>query len=197
MGEHVETENVARGYGSKDVALINDPQLINKDVEQQKPAVWEEALIQEFLYAIGHLNHCEQHLIEVDSSVGTTIFGDIINRIREQRKTVGEALFLIEKLEATKSGSNIRTSWESMWCTLKHLTTALIHIDECVEKILKRVGGGDGELIKYVNMLLKVRYSIVESLVQLLSRARASAEIITRASVRCREDLCVESSKDE
>jgi hypothetical protein len=25
--------------------------------------VWEEALLEELLYAIGHLNHCEQHLI--------------------------------------------------------------------------------------------------------------------------------------
>lgn len=169
----------------------------NKDGGNQKLAVWEEALIQEFLYAIGHLNHCEQHLIEIDSSVGLPLFGDIANKIREQRKIIGETLFLIEKLEAMKGGSNIRTSWESIWCTLKHLATALIHVDECIEKLLKKVGdGSNGELVKHINMLLRVRYEIVESLVQLLSRAKTSTEAITKVSIRCREDLCLDISSE-
>jgi len=163
---------------------------------ENRNAVWEEALIQEFLYAIGHLNHCEQHLIEIDSSIGLPLFGDIVNKIREQRKIIGETLFLIEKLETMK-GSSIRTSWESIWCTLKHLTTALIHVDECIEKLLNRIGDdSDGELIKHINMLLRVRYEIVESLVQLLSRAKTSTEAITKASIRCREDLCLETSSE-
>ena len=167
----------------------------NRDIEVQRSAVWEEALIQEFLYAIGHLNHCEQHLIEVDSSVGVTLFGDIIDRIREQRKVVGEVLFLIERLEAMKKSGEIRTSWESIWCTLKHLTSALIHVDECIEKLLKRVKDiGGSELPDYINMLLRVRYSIMESLMNLISRAKVSGEFITKAATRCREDLCIEVS---
>ncbi|MEM1560334.1 MAG: hypothetical protein QXK24_01015 [Ignisphaera sp.] len=164
---------------------------------ENRNAVWEEALIQEFLYAIGHLNHCEQHLIEIDSSIGLPLFGDIVNKIREQRKIIGETLFLIEKLAAMKGSSNIRTSWESIWCTLKHLTTALIHVDECIEKLLNRIGDdSNGELVKHMNMLLRVRYEIVESLVQLLSRAKTSTEAITKASIRCQEDLCLEISSE-
>lgn len=196
MKELLTTEGV-KDTTSKGASSIERVITGGESVEKRELAVWEEALVQELLYTIGHLNHCEQHLIEVDSSIGTTVFGDIINRIREQRKIIGETLFLIERLEAVKSGSDIRTSWESIWCTLKHLTTALIHVDECVEKILRRVGGGDTELIKQVSTLLKVRYGIVESLMQLLSRAKASSEIITRASVRCREDLCIDASKYE
>lgn len=168
---------------------------INKSAEGLRSAVWEEALIQEFLYVIGHLNHCEQHLIEVDSSVGVTLFGDIIDRIREQRKVVGEVLFLIERLEAMKGSSEIRTSWESIWCTLKHLTSALIHVDECIEKLLKRVKDiSSSELVDYINMLLRARYSIMESLMNLISRAKVSSEIISKPSMRCREDLCIDVS---
>ncbi len=193
MEKHIRTENPADDSKLADTISVKNLQSINKNSSGRESAVWEEALIQEFLYAIGHLNHCEQHLMEIDSSIGMTLFGDIINRVREQRKIVGEALFFIEKLEAVKGSDDVRTSWESIWCTLKHLVTALIHIDECIEKMLKRIGGGSGdELIKYTNILLNVRHNISESLIQLLSRARTSAEIITKASVRCREDLCVE-----
>lgn len=180
--------------------IMNTEHLVtndNRDGKGQELAVWEEALIQEFLYAIGHLNHCEQHLIEIDSSIGLPLFGDIVNKIRKHRKIIGETLFLIEKLETMKGGSSIRTSWESIWCTLKHLATALIHVDECIEKLLKRVeDGGNSELVKHINMLLRVRYGIVESLVQLLSRSKTSTEAITKASIRCREDLCLEISTE-
>jgi len=191
-----DRNNVGKAYERFiEESTVKDSQSFNKNTVIQNLAVWEEALIQEFLYAIGHLNHCEQHLIEVDSSIGLTIFGDIIDKIREQRKIVGETLFLIEKLNAGRSGGDIRSSWESIWCTLKHLTTALIHIDECIEKLLKRIrDAGNSELVEYVNTLLKVRYRVVESITQLISRAISSSEVITKASVRCREDLCIDIS---
>ncbi|MEM0371880.1 MAG: hypothetical protein QXY23_04815, partial [Ignisphaera sp.] len=72
-----------------------------REENMKKAAVWEEALLQEFIYAIGHINHVEQHLIEIDSSTGLPIFGDIIDMFREQRKLVGQIMFLIERIEAT------------------------------------------------------------------------------------------------
>ncbi len=190
-----DRNSVGKAYERFEENSVKDLQPVNKSNAIQNLAVWEEALIQEFLYAIGHLNHCEQHLIEVDSSIGLAVFGDIIDKVREQRKMVGEILFLVEKLSAGRGGGDIRSSWESIWCTLKHLTTALIHIDECIEKLLKRIrDAGNSELVEYVNALLRVRYRVVESLTQLVSRAISSSEVITKASVRCREDLCIDIS---
>ncbi|MEM4848656.1 MAG: hypothetical protein QXM55_03380, partial [Ignisphaera sp.] len=113
--------------------------IANTHIEKEL-AVWEEALLQEFLYAIGHLNHVEQHLLESDANIGSPVFGDIIDIFREQRKLVGQVMFLVEKFEEARvKGQDIRSSWESVWCALKHATTALIHIDECVEKLLKKL----------------------------------------------------------
>ena len=161
--------------------------------EEKKLAVWEEALLQEFLYAIGHLNHVEQHLLESDSYVGAPIFGDLVDMFREQRKIVGQALFLIEKLEASKSGTELRSSWESIWCALKHATTALIHVDECIEKILKRVKEtGDTSLNEEIKMLLNARSKILKGIVDMIQRGKMASNILTEASVRCRDDICLE-----
>ncbi|MDK6028394.1 hypothetical protein QPL79_03330 [Ignisphaera sp. 4213-co] len=168
---------------------------LQKVVEEKKDlAVWEEALIQEFIYAIAHLNHVEQHLIESDSNVGTPIFGDIIDSFREQRKIVGQVMFVIEKLEAMKSGNvNIRSSWESIWCALKHSTTALIHVDECIEKLLKKLKDSNNvELMEYIKTLLRVRGNLLRGIMNMLQRSKVAANILTEASMRCREDLCLE-----
>jgi len=70
---------------------------------------WEEALIQEFIYAIAHLNHVEQHLME-DAFVGKPIFGDLIDLLREQRKFVEQALLNILNIEAQRSGTELRSA---------------------------------------------------------------------------------------
>ena len=169
-------------------------QLVGDKGEAGRSAVWEEALLQEFIYAIGHLNHVEQHLIESDSYVGTPIFSDIIDSFREQRKIVGQVLFLIEKLESVKGGStDVRSSWESIWCALKHSTTALIHIDECIEKLLKRMkDDGNPDLVECVKSLLMVRENVVRGIIKMFERSKSAANILTKASIRCREDLCLE-----
>jgi hypothetical protein len=66
--------------------------------------VWEEALLEELLYAIGHLNHCEQHLIEADSAIQFPVFLDITSRLREDRKTLGQVLFALEKVTSEEGG---------------------------------------------------------------------------------------------
>jgi hypothetical protein len=66
--------------------------------------VWEEALLEELLYAIGHVNHCEQHLIEADSEIQFPVFLNITGRLREDRKTLGQVLFALEKVTSEEVG---------------------------------------------------------------------------------------------
>ncbi|MCC6005344.1 MAG: hypothetical protein LM590_13485, partial [Thermofilum sp.] len=69
--------------------------------------VWEEALLEELLYAIGHINHCEQHLLEVDSQIQLPVFLDIASRLREERKTLGQVLFTLEKAASERGGGDL------------------------------------------------------------------------------------------
>ncbi|MEM1541211.1 MAG: hypothetical protein QW101_00020 [Ignisphaera sp.] len=164
-----------------------------REENMKKAAVWEEALLQEFIYAIGHINHVEQHLIEIDSSTGLPIFGDIIDMFREQRKLVGQIMFLIERIEATKSDSDIRSSWENIWCALKHATSALIHIDECIEKLLKKAReSGNTVMLECVKTLLNIRSNILRNIINVIRRGKEASSALAEASVRCREDLCIE-----
>lgn len=162
--------------------------------------VWEEALVQEFVYLIGHLNHSEQHLLEADAYLGRPAFGDLVDRLRECRKIVGQALFEIEALEARGGGGDFRTSWESVWCTLKHLATALIHTDEVIEKVLKKAKSGQQDLEaaarinSQLQSLLEARKSILDSIEDLVARAKALSGSVDLSSVRCREDLCLEEN---
>lgn len=162
---------------------------------EKELAVWEEALLQEFLYVIGHLNHVEQHLLESDAYTGSPVFGDLVDIFREQRKLVGQVMFLIEKLEIAKAerGQDVRSSWESIWCALKHATTALIHIDECVEKLLKKLKESEsGELVNCIKMLLKARENVLKGVVTMIQRGKAVANLLSKTSIRCREDICLE-----
>lgn len=167
---------------------------VSNELTSKNLAVWEEALLQEFIYAIAHLNHVEQHLLESDSHLGSPLFGDLVDIFREQRKLVGQVMFLIEKLDAMKSGAaDLRSSWESIWCALKHATTALIHIDECIEKLLKRVREeGRADYVDCVKILLKVRENVLKNIVEMLRRSKTINNILSEVSVRCREDLCLE-----
>lgn len=161
---------------------------------EKELAVWEEALLQEFLYTIGHLNHVEQHLLESDAYVGSPVFGDLVDIFREQRKLIGQVMFLVEKLEEARvRGQDVRSSWESIWCALKHATTALIHIDECIEKLLKKLRENKSdEMLSCIKTLLKVRENVLKGVVNIIQRGKMVTNLITEASIRCREDLCLE-----
>jgi uncharacterized protein YhaN len=178
--------------------------LLQENKQRIQSPVWEEALIQEFLYLIGHLNHSEQHLIEADSYIGYPIFGELTNLLREYRKKAGQVMFEIERLETEQSsGGEFRTSWESIWCTLKHLTTALIHTDEVIEKILKRVKENreDPESVdmlnKQIQILLEIRKGIMDALSTLIQQAKTLSQSISFSSIRCREDLCLEEIEEQ
>ena len=165
-------------------------------VAEKKSAVWEEALIQEFIYAIAHLNHVEQHLMEEDAFVGEPIFGDLIDLFREQRKFVGQVLFNILNIEAQRSGTGLRSAWESIWCALKHVTTALIHVDECIEKLLRKARESqDPAMIDNIRTLLRVRKTILEGVLAIIDRSRKASTALTEASARCREDICLEAEQ--
>jgi hypothetical protein len=160
--------------------------------------VWEEALLEELLYAIGHINHCEQHLLEADSQIQLPVFLDIASRLREERKILGQVLFTLEKAASEGGVGDLRTAWESIWCTLKHLMTALIHVDECIEKVAKLSGKEPPhELSLEIPGLLKVRQQLLQSAVELISRAKANSNLLRESSVRCREDLCLEAEEAE
>ncbi|MGC9107225.1 MAG: hypothetical protein ACP5IE_03420, partial [Infirmifilum sp.] len=55
--------------------------------------VYEEALLQELAYAIAHIAHAEQHLLEIDSQLAEPSLSTYIDRLRMGRKTLGEVLF--------------------------------------------------------------------------------------------------------
>jgi hypothetical protein len=93
---------------TQDVNVTTQAQVTS--VVEKKSAVWEEALIQEFIYATAHLNHVEQHLIEEDAFVGEPIFGDLIDLFREQRKFVGQVLFNVLNIETQRSDTELRSA---------------------------------------------------------------------------------------
>ena len=132
----------------------------------------------------------------MDSRVQLPIFLDVVNRLRRERKTLGQVLLTLERITSGGAGGELRTAWESIWCTLKHLTTALIHVDECIEKVVKLAEErGSAELGLEAASLLRVRRSLLECAVELVRRARANANLLTEPGVRCREDFCLEAEE--
>lgn len=76
------------------------------------------------------------------------MFGGLVDLFRWQRKPVGQATFLVEKLRIAKAGDwCARSSRKSLLCALKCATATLIHVDECESK----------DTVNRVETLLKVR----------------------------------------
>jgi len=89
-----------------------------------------------------------------------------------------------------------RTKLESLWCSLKHLAMALVHCDEMVEKLIRRLEcnlqSGDTEKAKELSEKVKELYKVrryirnfTEVLLFYISKKLGSA-----MQFRCREDLC-------
>ena len=61
-----------------------------------------------------------------------------------------------------------RTKLESLWCSLKHLAMALVHCDETVEKLIRRLEchlqGKDMEKAKELSEKVKELYEIRQSI---------------------------------
>ncbi len=161
--------------------------------------VWEEATIEEIVYAIAHLAHAEQHLLEIDTAQGKPILAPLINSLRINRKTVGETLFTLIGIEEKGGGAQFRQKAESLWCTLKHLSMAMIHCDEIAEKMIKRLldeikANNASETVKTLALQLSsiysVRNEIRNNIVKLLTDVPKNIDLVN--TVRCREDLCIE-----
>lgn len=163
-----------------------------------KSAAYEEALLQELVYAIAHVAHAEQHLIEIDSQLSEPRLSQHIDKLRLSRKTLGEILLEMAKIKGGGGSSTERTASESLWCTLKHLSMAVVHCDECAEKVVRRMSDslsrGDAieakKLVEYLGKIYHVRREAFNMLTSLLVGGELEGEEVE--AVRCREDLCVE-----
>jgi len=162
--------------------------------------VWEEALLEELIYAIAHIAHAEQHLLEIETLQGKPTVLDLVNSLRSCRKDIGDVLF--STLQVTnESGGEFRGKAESFWCVLKHVSMALIHCDEIAEKLIRRLiesgisGASNTDKLKtYASDLLevyKVRKALRDTIIKLLKEGPYNIDL-TSTTVRCREDLCLE-----
>ncbi|WP_448588182.1 hypothetical protein [Thermocrinis sp.] len=159
--------------------------------------VWEEALVEEAIYLIAHLAQAEQHLMEIEGEAKVEELIPIIDELRNKRKTVGDILFSTLRIEEEKEKEEFRSKLESLWCSLKHLSMALVHCDETVEKLIRRLechvqSGEDKkaqELSKRIKELYEVRQSIRNFIKMLLFDI--PQRLTAMPQVRCREDLCI------
>ncbi|ADM28594.1 conserved hypothetical protein [Ignisphaera aggregans DSM 17230] len=173
---------------------------VSSQIVTSKSSVWEEATIEEIVYAIAHLAHAEQHLLEIDTAQGKPILTPLINSLRMNRKIIGETLFTLIGINEKSSGAQFRQKAESLWCTLKHLSMAMIHCDEVAEKIIKRLldeikmnNASDSAktLALHITNIYNVRNEIRNTIIKLLTEVPKNIDLVD--TVRCREDLCIET----
>lgn len=143
-------------------------------------------IVESLIYLVSHLAHVEQHLIELEASMGKSIFVNIINEIRNQRSVIAKVLLDTLKLNAIGEGKV-----ESLWCVIKHLSIALVQLDEVLEKFIKKyVDTGDKEFLDKIETLYSVRRKMFDQLM-LIINASKSVTIETK----CLEDICVETQE--
>jgi len=166
--------------------------------------VWEEALAEELVYLLAHLAHAEQHLLEIGAELGDASpkILMLVDKLRVERKKVGEALYNSLGLSGLGGGGGeFRSAAESLWCTLKHLSMALVHCDESIEKLVRKLvealEGGDEtsskRILDDIRGLFAVRRTLRDSIKAVLFELPESVKSVE--SVRCREDLCVETEE--
>lgn len=158
--------------------------------------VWEETLVEEAIYLIAHLAQSEQHLMEIEGETKLEDLMPIIDGLRNKRKMVGDMLFSVLRIEGEKEKEEFRTKLESLWCSLKHVATALVHCDETVEKLIRRLEchlqGGDMEKAKELSKKVKELYEIRQSIRNFIKMLLfdISKKLGSAPHVKCREDLC-------
>jgi hypothetical protein len=111
-------------------------------------------------------------------------------------KMVGDVLFSVLRIEGEKEKEEFRTKFESLWCSLKHLAMALVHCDETVEKLIRRLEchlqSGDTEKAKELSEKVKELYEVRQSIRNFIKVLLfdISKKLGSAPQVRCREDLC-------
>lgn len=171
-----------------------------KVISRPATELWGKAVLEELVLALGHLAHAEQHLLDIDTAMGKPVVAALVDRVRGYRKVLGEVLFSIVGVEE-KGDENLKKRVEGFWCTLKHLSIALIHCDEIAERLIKKLGealrsNNGEEAKKLLESLVKVystRKSILEDISNLFTSIPREIEIIPET--RCREDLCLEEQQ--
>ena len=167
-------------------------------------SVWEEALAEELVYLLAHLAHAEQHLLEIGAELGDANpkILVLVDRLRVERKKVGEALYNSLGLSGLgESGGEFRSAAESLWCTLKHLSMALVHCDESIEKLARKLvealERGDEtsskRILDDIRGLFTARKTLKDSIKAVLFELPENVKGVE--SVRCREDLCIEAEE--
>jgi hypothetical protein len=128
---------------------------------------WEEALVEEAIYLIAYLAQSEQHLMEIEGEKKLEDLMPIIDGLRSKRKMVWDVLFSVLRIEGKKEKEELRTKLESLWYSLKHLAMALVHCDETVEKLIRRLEchlqSGDMEKAKRLSEKVKELYEVRQS----------------------------------
>jgi hypothetical protein len=128
---------------------------------------WEEALVEEAIYLIAYLAQSGQHLMEIEGEKKLEDLMPIIDGLRDKKKMVGDVLFSVLRIEGEKEKEEFRTKLESLWCSLKHLAMALVHCDETVEKLIRRLEchlqSGDMEKAKRLSEKVKELYEVRQS----------------------------------
>lgn len=167
--------------------------------------VWEQALAEEMVYLLAHLAHAEQHLLEIGAELGDVDpkILILVDKLRTGRKRIGEILYNSLGLsKAEGGGDEFRSAAESVWCALKHLSMALVHCDESIEKLVRRlveaIERGDEtsskRILSDIRGLFAVRRTLRDSLKASLFEIPESVRDVE--SIRCREDLCIETEED-
>jgi len=89
-----------------------------------------------------------------------------------------------------------RTKLESLWRSLKHLAMTLVHCDETVGKLIRRLEChlqiGDTEKAKGLSEKVKELYEVRQSIRNFIKMFLfdISKKLSSSPQVRCREDLC-------
>lgn len=155
-----------------------------------KSGVWEEALIEELLYLIAHIAHAEQHLLEIEAELGEPTLATLIDELRILRKNIGQVLLDYAGIRSEGSGGEFRGGAENLWCTIKHLSMALVHCDENIEKIIRRID--EPRALNSLRTLYKARRILRETLMNMLLHIPKTINLSQVNEIRCREDLCIE-----
>lgn len=122
----------------------------------------EQALLEEQLWVIAHLINIAEHLVEYTAVKQDEEAVKLISTVREIRKEAVNKVFNI-----LFSGSrHVRSYADNLWCTLKHMLSAMIHAEEVSEKLAE-----DGESTEAL-WWSKLSRTMLVLAVQLIDRLR-------------------------
>lgn len=124
----------------------------------------EKALLEEQMWAIAHLINVAEHLVEYTAVKNDVDALKLLATIREIRKEAVNKVFNI----VFSGSTSIRSHADNLWCTLKHMLSAMIHAEEVSEKLAEN--GENTEALWWS----KLSRTMLVLAVQLIDRLRQS-----------------------